>query len=233
MSNNKSTTLSVSDIPRFNGRNFQGWSEKMIGVFMMTKVYDVVNGTTTAPAESELLAAPTAPANITATTAADVAQRLNAMWTQYNVQIQGYNHTLDLYNRRLSAWKDNNSQAMGILNQALEIGIWDQIKEKTAAESWTWLKSKYAKYSHLEIMEHFHFIKDQKINLPDPNPQLATFMHHYQAILNKMISSSMASIILLSNLPMTTNFSQESVYQCLLEASFKEDTIASLSHLRP
>ena len=51
MSNNKSTTLSVSDIPRFNGRNFQGWSEKMIGVFMMAKVYEVVNRNTTAPTE--------------------------------------------------------------------------------------------------------------------------------------------------------------------------------------
>ena len=228
MSNNKSTTLSVSDIPRFNGRNFQGWSEKMIGVFMMAKVYEVVNRNTTAPTESELLAVPTAPANITATTAVDVASRLNAMWTQYNVQIQGYNHTLDSYNRRLSAWKDNNSQAMGILNRALDIGIWDQVKEKTAAESWTWLKTKYAKHSHLELMEHFRFIKDQKINLSDSNPQLAAFMHHYQAIPTKMISSSMASIILLSNLPMTTNPGQESVYQCLLKASFKEETVASL-----
>ena len=98
MSNNKSTTLSISDIPRFNGRNFQGWSEKMIGVFMMAKVYEVVNGNTTAPAESELPATPAAPPAITASTAVDVASRLNAMWTQYNVQIQGYNHTLDSYN---------------------------------------------------------------------------------------------------------------------------------------
>ena len=65
---------------------------------MMAKVYEVVNGNTTAPTESELPAVPTAPANITATTAVDVASRLNAMWTQYNVQIQGYNHTLDSYN---------------------------------------------------------------------------------------------------------------------------------------
>ena len=229
MSNNESTTLSISNMPRFNGRNFQGWSEKMIGVFMMAKVYEVVNGNTTAPAESELPATPAAPPSITANTAVDIASRLNAMWTQYNVQIQAYNHLLDSYNRRLSTWKDNNSQAMGILNRALDIGIWDQIKEKTTAKSWTWLKSKYAKHSHLELMEHFCFIKDQKIDLSNPNPQLAALMHHYQAIPAKMISSSMACIILLSNLPMTTNPGQESVYQHLLEASFKEDTIASLT----
>ena len=98
MSNNKSTTLSISNIPRFNGRNFQGWSEKMIGVFMMAKVYEVVNGNTTAPAESELPAMPAAPPSITANTAVDVASRLNTMWTQYNVQIQAYNHLLDSYN---------------------------------------------------------------------------------------------------------------------------------------
>ena len=53
MSNNKSTTPSVSDVPCFNGRNFQGWSEKMIGVFMIAKVYGVISGETVKPADSE------------------------------------------------------------------------------------------------------------------------------------------------------------------------------------
>jgi len=66
-SSNKSTSLSVSDILRFNGRNFQGWVEKMIGVFMMAKVYNVVNGTTTKPADTEVPVAPTEPPEIAAT----------------------------------------------------------------------------------------------------------------------------------------------------------------------
>jgi len=46
-----STTLSISNIPCFNGCNYQGWSEKMIGIFMMAKVYSIVKGNITKPAD--------------------------------------------------------------------------------------------------------------------------------------------------------------------------------------
>jgi len=227
-SNNKSTTLSISDIPRFNGRNFQGWSEKMIGIFMMAKVYNIVNGTTTKPADMEAPVAPTEPAEITVTVDSTAALRSSAMWSQYNIRMSSYHHLTTKHNWKIANWNDANSQAMGILNRALDIGIWDQIKDKTAKRSWDWLKEKYAKQSHLELMEHFCFIKDQKIDLSNPNPQLTLFMHHYQAILDAMISPQMATIILLSNLPLTTNPGQESVYQRLLESNFREETIASM-----
>ena len=128
----------------------------------------------------------------------------------------------------MSSFNNANSQAMGIFNQALDIGIWDQVKVKTAKETWDWLKEKYAKSSHLKIMEHFQFLKDQKIDLSNPNPQLAAFMHHYQALPDTLVSFVMASLILLSNLPPTTNPGQESVYQGLLESSFRETSAASL-----
>jgi len=113
--NNKSTSLSVSDIPRFSGRNFQGWSEKMIGIFMMAKVYSIVKGDTKKPAETSQPAAPTEPADIS--TAQDTAtlNRLNALWAQYNVRMNTYNHLLTEYGRKVSNWNDANSQAMGIL----------------------------------------------------------------------------------------------------------------------
>ena len=98
MSNNKSTTLSVSNIPHFNDCNFQGWSEKMISVFMMAKIYDIIKGTSSKPAESELQVAPTMPAAINTNMAADLAHQLNAMWTQYNIQMNAYNHPLESYN---------------------------------------------------------------------------------------------------------------------------------------
>jgi len=96
--NNKSTTLSVSDIPRFNGRNFQGWSEKMIGVFMMAKVYNVVNGTTTKPADTEAPVAPTEPAEIAATVDSTAALRSSAMWSQYNIRMSSYHHLTTEHN---------------------------------------------------------------------------------------------------------------------------------------
>jgi len=118
---------------------------------------------------------------------------------------------------------------MGIFNQALDIGIWDQIKDKTAKESWEWLKNKYAKQSHLEVLEHFRFMKDQRFDLSDPNPQIAAFMHHYQALPDKFVSPAMACLILLSNLPLTTNPGQESVYQRMLETTFAGWTPESLT----
>ena len=233
---NKSTTLNVSDIPRFNGSNFQGWSEKMIGIMMMAKVYSVVSGETVKPAEDTRPVAPTEPADIsTAADAAGVA-RLNAMWTQYQVRMANYNHLLTEFNRKVSSWNDANSQAMGIFSRALQNGIWDQIKTFNSKQSWDWLKEKYAKKSHLETMEHFRFMKDQRIDLSDPNPQLAAFMHHYQALPVDntgdtpvpMISSAMAALILLSNLPLTANPGQVSVYQTLLENTFQEENVRSL-----
>ena len=228
MSTNKSTSLSVSNIPRFNGKNFQGWSEKMIGIFMIAKVYGVITGDTVEPAEDSRPQEPTPPDAITNQTEPAVITQLNALWNQYNVPLISYNQQMNVYERKMSSWNDSNSQAMEIFNQALDIGIWDQVKVKTAKETWDWLKDKYAKSLHLEIMEHFWFLKDQKINLSNPNPQLTTFMHHYQALPADMISSAMASLILLSNLPLTTNPGVKSVYQHMLESTFKAETAATL-----
>ena len=85
MSTNKSTSLSVSDIPHFNGKNFQGWFEKMIGVFMIAKVYGIITGDTVKPAEDTRLTEPTPPDAITNQTEPTVVTRLNALWNQYNV----------------------------------------------------------------------------------------------------------------------------------------------------
>jgi len=223
MSSSKSaTTLSVSNIPRFNGRNFQGWSEKMIGIFMMAKVYQVVYGELLRPKDNERPTAPTVPTTITAQTDGPTATRLSAMWMQYNVQMSEYNHLQADFNRRRSNFNDANSQAMGIFNRALDAGLWDQIKAKNAKMSWDWLKEKYEKQSFQEILEHFRFMKEQRIDLSNPNPQLTLFMHHWQALPARMISSIMASLILLSNLLLTTNPGQESIYQCLLENTFKD-----------
>ena len=83
---------------------------------------------------------------------------------------------------------------MGIFNQALDIGIWDQVKEKTATETWTWLGDHYAKSSITELLEHFQYIKDYWFDLSDPSPQL---VHHYGSIPTCMISGSLAAIILI------------------------------------
>jgi len=200
-----------------------------MGVFMMAKVYGVIIGDTSKPNEDTRPSAPAKPIVINNQTPVVDIPKLQAMWMQYQVEMMGYSHLVGEYNHKLSNWTDANSQAMGILNRALDIGIWDQIKEKTAKESWEWLKTKYAKQSHLEVLEHFCFMKDQRFDLSDPNPQLAIFMHHFQALPDKFVSPAMACLILLSNLPLTTNPGQESVYQHMLENIFAGWTPESLT----
>jgi len=97
----------------------------------------------------------------------------------------------------------------------------------TAATTWTWLGDHYAKSSIMELLEHFWYIKDYWFNLSDPSPQLTQWMHHYQSIPACMISASLASIILISNLPTTNSVGQESIYQCLVETMFKDETATS------
>jgi len=223
-SSNKSTSINVSDIPRFTGRNFQAWKDKMVSVFMIAKVYDIVKGDTTKPADTQCPKMPSTPPSITAEMSNVDAEKAAHYWTQFNVQMNYYNTQLADYNRKLSAWTNRNSQAMGIFNQALDIGIWDQVKDMTAAATWTWLGDHYAKSSITELLEHFRYIKDYRFNLSDPSPQLAQWMHHYQSIPTRMISSSLAAIILISNLPTTNSVGQESIYQRLVETMFKDET---------
>jgi len=49
-------------------------------------------------------------------------------------------------------------------------------------------------------------------------------MHHYGSIPAHMISGSLATIILISNLPTTNSVGQESIYQRLVESMFKDET---------
>jgi len=223
-SSNKATSINVSDIPRFTRRNFQAWKDKMVSIFMISKVYDIVKGDTTKPDETKRPKMPSTPPLITAEMSTSDAEKAARYWTQFNIQMNYYNTQLADFNCKLSAWTDGNSQAMGIFNRALDIGIWDQVKDMTTATTWTWLGDHYAKSSIMELLEHFRYIKDYRFDLSDPSPQLAQWMHHYQSIPACMISSSLATIILISNLPTTNSVRQESIYQHLVETMFKDET---------
>jgi len=87
-----------------------------MGVFMMAKVYSVITGDTSKPNEDTCPSAPAKPIVINNQTPAVDIPKLQAMWTQYQVEMMGYSHLISEYNRKLSSWTDANSQAMGILN---------------------------------------------------------------------------------------------------------------------
>ena len=108
--------MSVSDIPRFNGKNFQGWSEKMIGVFMIAKVNGLIQGETVKPLDNECPSLPNPPTLITDQTNTAGVTHLNALWNQYNVRLTYYHQQINIYDRKVSSYNDANSQAMGIFN---------------------------------------------------------------------------------------------------------------------
>ena len=173
MSSNK-TSVNVTDIPRFHGRGYQQWVDKMTGIFLITNTKDVIDGTLIPNAANTSPLEPTAPT--------DPATTSN--------QWQTYGTRYTIWQSKHAAWKkqdDNyaadNSKAKGIFSLGLDIGIWDQVKEMTAKEIWDWLKTQYGKEAFIKVLEDFRYIRDLKIDLSDPNPQLANFMHHYQQLL--------------------------------------------------
>jgi len=87
---NKSTSINVSDIPRFTRCNFQAWKDKMVGVFMISKVYDIVKGDTTKLDETKCPKMPSTPPLITGEMSNTDAEKAACYWTQFNVQMNQY-----------------------------------------------------------------------------------------------------------------------------------------------
>jgi len=239
MSSNK-TTININDIPRFNRKQYKEWATKMESTFLITYTKGVIDGTVTPPAGTEP-AEPTSPANN--------ADALH--WGRYTTQLQAWQIKSASWKQAKKAYNEDNAKAKGLFSVALDIGIWEQCKDKTAKEIWDWIKEKYSKETFIEILEDFRYIRDLKFDLSDPNPQIATFMHRYQRLpMERMtlqttptdgqpaatadanvriVHQSMACLILLSNLPLaTSNVGNTSVYQSMFETIMKETQVAHL-----
>ena len=207
------SNINITNLPRFNGRNYQQWSDKMTGIFLIARVMGIIDGSIT----QQTLAEPTEPPMPTGTTTA-------ADWTAYGAKINRYATLLAEWRHVKNKYSENNETTHGIFSSSLDIGIWEQVKEKSAKEIWDWLKTKYGKEAFVEVLDDFRYLRDLKIDLSDPNPQLANFMHHYQRLpmegtpKKRIVSESMACLILLSNLPLATgNVGSTSLYQRMLE----------------
>jgi len=216
------TSVNISDIPQFNGCGYAQWADKMTGIFLLTNTKGVVEGTVVANTGTQD-PEPAMPAG--AATGAE--------WTTYNARFNTWNQKNQVWIKKDTDYAADNAKAKGIFAMALDISIWEQVKEKTANKIFDWLKDKYGKEAFIEVLEDFQYICNLKINLSDPNPQLANFMHHYQRLPMQAatnpsgmvstakahaVSESMACLILLSNLPLATaNIGQTSLYQSFIE----------------
>jgi hypothetical protein len=237
MSSNK-TSISVNDIPRFHGKNYQQWASKMEGIFLITSTKPIIDGTNALTAAVE----PTEPPMPANTTPA-------AEWPVYTAKLTAWQIKHAAWKKARSEFNDLDGKTKGLFAVALDVGIWDQCKTKSAKEIWDWLKTKYGKEAFVKVLEDFRYIRDLKIDLSDPNTQLADFMHHYQRLpmqdvygpatdtqpaqvigQTRIVHESMAALILLSNLPLATSYVGDvSIYQRMFEGIMKDTSVANLT----
>ena len=82
------------EIPRFNGRNYKQWADKMNGIWLITKGINVITGTLTAPTGGP----PTEPPQ------PDPATASGTQWTGYNALMTRFLGCLDIYKKADAAY---------------------------------------------------------------------------------------------------------------------------------
>jgi hypothetical protein len=217
MSSNKGFTFSAQELPKFDGRNYKVWVEKVTPYLMVGSIMNILDGTFAAPSPPTL-SMPDAPTSTEETPATATA------WARYGVLIGQYNLQMDKYSKAKKEYDDQNMKAQGVLHVCLSTGIWDQVKKKSAAETWAWLHAQYSVRQFVEVLEDFKSLINFKLDLSDPNPQLADFQSYYSRLPEEkpavpegqpdpapvpIISQSMACLILISALPLSSDFIQK------------------------
>ena len=226
-------SLSIGELPCFDGQQYKQWVDKFTLIMMMLNYLPVLDRTLTAPVTTHT--EPTIPVGATATAAPTTAQ-----WAQYNAELGQF----ERQNKLQDKFDDMNGKAKGALNQSLSPGIWEQVKAMTAATAWTWLRTTFARQQFVEILEDYKILTAFKVDLSDPNPQIAKFRHHYTRISHytpaattaipnpppvSQISESIAALTLLSALPLSPDPSQDSIYQRMMETFTETYTVPNMT----
>ena len=176
MSTSKSMSLDVKSYPRFNGRHYKKWVDQMIPLLGIVDLRDILEGKLVAPAV--VIAEPTIPVGSAAAGSTAAAGPSSQDWSLYNAQLGQF----DRYTKALEKYQRRHGEALGVLNQSLDNGIWEQVKDMSPAAAWEWLRTTYATQQFVEVLEDFKILTSYKIDLSDPNPQLAKFRFHYTRI---------------------------------------------------
>ena len=142
---------------------------------MMANLIGILDGTFVAPS-------PITETKLDLPTSTGDAPATATEWSRYGVLIGQYNLQMDKYSKAKKEFDDQDLKAKGVLNMCLTPSIWDQIKKKSAAEAWTWLRTQYSVRQFVETLEDFKFLITFKLDLSDPNPQLTEFQSHYSRL---------------------------------------------------
>jgi len=212
----------------------------MIPLLGIVDLKDILEGTLLAPAV--VVQEPTIPTGTPAVGTALAVAPTSQDWSLYNVQLGQF----DRYTRANEKYLKRYGEALGVLNQSLNYGIWEQVKDMTPATAWAWLRTTYTTQQFVEVLEDFKILTSFKIDLSDPNIQIAKFRFHYTRIPHSpavpvsltnliaipstpFISQSMATLILLSALPLSTDPTHDSVYQCMMEDYMATHTVPNMT----
>ena len=102
MSSSKQTmSVSTSDLPKFEGRGYKAWTEKMDFPMLFLGIKEVLDGSLTAPT-APTTTPPVMPTGTTAT-ALD--------WTRYQAETVNYNAEQDAYRRSAKDFTDADLKA--------------------------------------------------------------------------------------------------------------------------
>jgi len=228
MSTSKSMSLDVKSYPRFNGRQYKKWVDQMTPLLGIVDLLDILQGTLVAPAVA--IQEPTIPTGTPAVGTTTAVPPTSQKWSLYNAQLGQF----DRYTKAVEKYQKRRGEALGVLNQSLDLGIWEQVKELEPAAIWQWLRTTFVTQQFVEVLEDFKILTTFKIDLSDPNPQMFKYRFHYTRIPiapavpvgpnvpvaippTPFVSQSMAALILLATLPLSSDPSQDSVYQRMME----------------
>jgi hypothetical protein len=111
-------SLDVKLYPHFNEHHYKKWVDQMIPLLGIVNLKDILEGTLIAPAAA--IQEPTIPTGIAATGTSAAIPPMSQDWSLYNAQLGQF----DRYTKALEKYSKRHSEALGVLNQSLDYGIW-------------------------------------------------------------------------------------------------------------
>jgi len=126
-------TVDPKSYPRFRGKQYKKWVDEMCPLLNIVDLVDILEGTLVTPAIVH--PEPPIPTGTLATGTAAAVPPTADDWLLYNTQLKQY----EQYEKSNEKYLKRRGEAYGVLNQSLDLGIWEQVKLMDPAAAWTWL----------------------------------------------------------------------------------------------
>ena len=208
----------------------------MVPLLNIVDLMPILEGTLVAPTVT--IPEPPIPTGTPATGTTPAMPPTSDDWSMYNAQLKRF----ERFEKATEKYLKRRGEAHGVLNQSLDLGIWEQVKSMDPATAWTWLRTTFSTQQFVEILEDFKILTAFKFDLSDPAIQLPRFRFHYTRIpvipavagppaipAIPYVSDSMAALILLSALPQSSDPAQDSVYTRMMEEYTSSHSVPNMT----